>query len=641
MLRSLKLSRFRGFSSLELELGVTTAIVGRNSSGKTSVLHAIRLVCEVLSSVVDETNEEIRPRLRGAAEIDVCQNLVVPAPSRFIALAEWIQLFTDGSVGDGVTLSIELGFEDRDVIQQARLYFAYGRNAQLKMSVSLQSAQIFAIGAGFAAKSKERPLRLLEEIRRARPLCVLVPAFYGVTSIEEYRTQPVVNRLLGGGDQSHIVRNLLARMDRAAIDRMNTFLRRTMGAELLERTPQTEAEQRGHLTATYRDTNGALEVSSAGAGLVSMLALYAAMERMRSVSSGQPVIFLLDEPEAHLHPRLQGDVGEELARLAAEFGHQLILATHSVEMINRLGRRPEAVLLTVDRSSGTSARLSTEDERIRALDEFCDLTPFASLSFLSTRRVLFHEGPTDFQALDACARLHFRSDDERLTRWKQYIPVPLDGAGNVSVKGVLAKVLTPSLFMNLDETRAVRAALVLDRDWTRTPKLAEVRKEKPHLYSIEATWSRYSLESLFLDAACLAEWLAPHLPGTEIGELRRLIETATEKVDRDQGLDDEACDARAIFHRRTDHKTKTHVSEAEARKRARAEVRAAPATWHHGKKRASKLLEHVRKALGPKGNQLRGSVVDLLTYAPTNQIADSRAAIPDEIRALLEECVRP
>jgi predicted ATP-dependent endonuclease of OLD family len=375
MLKSLKVSRFRGFSSLHVELGPTTAIVGRNSSGKTSVLHAIRLVCDVLGSLAEDP--EIRPRLKGTAhEIEVCKHIVVLDPSKFIALADWTQLFTDASVGDGVTLSIELDFEATDSIQKASLELAYGRNAQLKMSVVLRSERIAAAGAGFAAKSKDRPARLLEEIQRARPLCVLVPAFYGVTSIEEYRTQPVINRLLGGGDQRHIVRNLLARMDSAAVERMNTFLRRTIGAELVKRTSQADAEQRGHLVATYRDTNGVLEISSAGAGLVGMLALYAAMERMRSIKSGQPVIFLLDEPEAHLHPRLQADVGEELARLAAEFGHQLILATHSVEMINRLGRLPESVLLTVDRSTGTSAQLTTENEEIRALDEFCDLTPF-------------------------------------------------------------------------------------------------------------------------------------------------------------------------------------------------------------------------------------------------------------------------
>jgi ABC-type cobalamin/Fe3+-siderophores transport system ATPase subunit len=641
MLRSLKLSRFRGFSTLHVELGSTTAIVGRNSSGKTSVLRAIRLVCDVLDSVVENDDEEIRPRLKGAGHtIEVCQNTVVSDPSRFIALAEWTQLFTDASVGDGVALSIELGFEEKDIIQEARLEFAYRRNAPLKMNVLLRSKQIAAIGSGFAAKSKDRPARLLEEIRRARPLCVLVPAFYGVTSVEEYRTQPVVNRLLGGGDQSHIVRNLLARMDRAAIERMNTFLRRTIGAELLDRTPQADAEQRGRLFATYRDTNGALEISSAGAGLVGMIALYAAMERMRAMRSEQPVIFLLDEPEAHLHPRLQADVGEELARLADEFGHQLILATHSVEMINRLGRLPHSVLLTVDRSNGTSARLSTEDQRIRALDEFCDLTPFASLSFLSTRRVLFHEGPTDFQALDACARLHFRSDDERMARWKQYISVPLDGVGNVSAEGVLERVLTPSLFMNLDEKRAVRAALVLDRDWSRAPRSAQLRKNKPHLYSIEAVWSRHSIESLFLDAPCLAEWLTPLLPGSDLAEVRQLLEKTTADVNHDQELEEEAADARYAFHRRPDPQTKLMMKETAALKAARAEVRADPAIWHHGKKRASKILRGLRSALGAKGNKLQGSLIDLLVRAPTDQIADSRAAIPEELRSLLDECVQ-
>lgn len=640
MLKSLKLSRFRGFSTLQVELGAPTAIVGRNSSGKTSALHAIRLVCDVLASVVDE--DEVRPRLTSTPhQIEVCRNLVVSEPAKFIALADWTQLFTDAHVGEGVVLSIELGFESQDSIQQVTLELAYGRNAQLKMSLILQSAQIAAVGSGFAAKSRDRPARLLEEVRRARPLCVFVPAFYGVTSIEEYRTQPVVNRLLGGGDQSHIVRNLLARMDSAAVERMNSFLRRTIGAELTYRTPAADAEQRGHLVARYRDTNGELEVSSAGAGLVGMLALYAAMERMRAIRTGQPVIFLLDEPEAHLHPRLQADVGEELARLAAEFGHQLILATHSVEMINRLGRLPETVLLTVDRSTGTSARLLTEDALIRALDEFCDLTPFASLSFLATRRVLFHEGPTDMQALDACARLYFRSDDERLARWKQYVAVPLDGVGNVSAKGVLERVLTPKLFMNLDARRAVRAALVLDRDWTREPKKAQLKRNHPHLYAIEAVWSRHSIESLFLDAACLSEWLAPWLTGVDVPKLRQQIEETLVELDGDRDLEDQASDGRYAFHRRADPETKKVSQERTAMKAARDEVRAEPAVWHHGKARASKLLDGLRRRLGPDGHKLRGSLIDLISRTATDLISDPRAAIPDELRLFLDECVQP
>ena len=43
MLRTVKLERFRGFTSLSLSVAPATVIVGRNSSGKSTVLHAIRL----------------------------------------------------------------------------------------------------------------------------------------------------------------------------------------------------------------------------------------------------------------------------------------------------------------------------------------------------------------------------------------------------------------------------------------------------------------------------------------------------------------------------------------------------------------------------------------------------------------------
>jgi hypothetical protein len=254
---------------------------------------------------------------------------------------------------------------------------------------------------------------------------------------------------------------------------------------------------------------------------------------------------------------------------------------------------------------------------------------------------LFHEGPTDFQALDACARLHFRSDDERMARWKQYVSVPLDGIGNVSAKGVLEKVLTPSLFMSLDAKRAVRAALVMDRDWTRDPKRAHLHQNKPHLYSIETVWSRYSIESLFLDPACLVEWLAPSLPGTDPAALRQQIEELIPKVNQDLELEDQAIDGRYSVHRRPDPKTKTILADKAAMAKARADVREAPAIWHHGKRRASKMLVALRTALGSRGHKLQGSLIDILARTPTDQILDPRAAIPEEIRGLLDECVLP
>jgi predicted ATPase len=642
MLRGIQLQRFRGFAALTAELGPITAIVGKNSSGKTSILHAVRLVCEALALALED--DDARPRLVDG-HIEVCREVVVTDPTRLVALADWRQLFMDGEVGEGVTLSIKLVFEASDSVQDASLVLAYGRNAQLKMSIDVASEDAVAAVAGVAIRSARRPTRLREELRRIIPVAVFVPAFYGVTRLEEYRTLPVVTRLLGAGDQSHIVRNLLARMDGGALERLNGFLRRAVGAEIVQRVAQSDAEQRDNLAVTYRDTNGELELSSAGAGLVGLVALYAAMERTRAVRErgrSVPVMFLLDEPEAHLHPRLQGDVGEELAKLATEFGLQLVLATHSIEMINRLARRPESLLMTVDRSAGTVEVLRSESDTIRALDEFCDLTPFASLSFLASRRILFYEGPSDRDVLEACARLQFRNDDVRARRYRQYTQVALDGVGNASMTTLLRKLLTPSMFARIDPADPVRAAVALDRDWVRTPRKASVTPVAQYLRIIDATWSRYSIESLFLEPAILAGWLSPHLDraGTAVEGtvLQAAIAEAIRAADRDEALNDEAIAGRMPFHRRPDAEHKINT-ERIALARAREEVRADPGAWQSGKPRAAFILAAVRKALGKPGHALRGGLTDLIANAPTDSLGDPTLLVPDEVRAFLDALV--
>ncbi|EYF07032.1 Hypothetical protein CAP_1291 [Chondromyces apiculatus DSM 436] len=199
MLRRIEISNFRGLSALDVPCGAVTGIIGKNSAGKTSVLHTVRVVSEAFRLAL--ADESIKPRVRKEDDvIEVCTKEVVHDPSRLIPLADWRQIFRDAAVGEGVHLA------------------------------------------------------------------------------------------------------------------MNEFLGRTLQTRIVQRTAQIDAEARADLVVTYRDSNGELELSSAGAGLVSLVALYAALERIRkerAQGTRRPVVFLLDEPEAHLHPRLQGDVGEE------------------------------------------------------------------------------------------------------------------------------------------------------------------------------------------------------------------------------------------------------------------------------------------------------------------------------------------
>jgi hypothetical protein len=279
---------------------------------------------------------------------------------------------------------------------------------------------------------------------------------------------------------------------------------------------------------------------------------------------------------------------------------------------------------------------------LAALEEFCDLSPFTALSFLASRRVLFYEGPSDLKVLKACARVYFRSDDERLQRFEQqYTPIALDGVGNAPVAKLLEKILTPSLFPKVDAQRPVRAAVALDRDFSRDAKPAQVRDVAPHFQAIDAVWSRHCIESLFLDPPCLVAWLEP-MVGLPAADLRPIVEHAVQAADGAQELDDAAVDGRLAFHRRSDPKSKMMPAEPLARKRARQEVRAEPATWQPGKKRASFILAHVREALeGEARKRLRGGLIEILEASEAGATGDATVLVPAEIRAFLDLMVAP
>ena len=247
---------------------------------------------------------------------------------------------------------------------------------------------------------------------------------------------------------------------------------------------------------------------------------------------------------------------------------QLLLATHSVEkMVNRLGRQRDAVLLSVDRATSTAVSLHSEHDVLRALDEFCDLSPFhqPEASF-AARCILFYEGPTDLRILEACARIlseAIQSGCEAST----VHPSPAGGRRQRPAPRVLQKILTPALFPKINARHPVRAAMALDRDFVREQKPAEIKDMAPHLKAIEVVWSRHCIESLFLEPACLLAWLSSYLPTD--GAVPQVIEQAIEAANADTALKDAAYEGRYPFHRRPDAENHRMATErTRARQRA-------------------------------------------------------------------------
>ena len=647
MLSRIEVKNFRGLSALDIELAKATVLVGPNSCGKTTVLHTVQLACSALNFAFERRT--IDGDKEGDGWLTLCSDKPIRDDQPFLPTTRWYELFSDADPNNDI--EIRLHFSEEHSIQQLYVNLHVGRADALRMTVKIRAAKEHSLRAQFDAAAPGRGRRraefhaaLLEQISAHLPRAIFIPAFYGVVREEEYRSRAAVEAMLQGGQQGQVVRNLLVRLD--SLGDLNDFLTLAgIQARVDSCTPRQETDTTRYLEVLFSDRNGPLELSSAGTGLASMLALYAAIRNSRVANAqGRAVLFMFDEPEAHLHPRLQGDVAARLIEMIASAGAQLLCATHSVEMINRLGRDPRAVVLRIDRGRGGQVRtLYSEAERMDELSAWCDLSPFAQLNLLSTRRIVFFEGPSDYKILQGCAELYLGSDPSRLSRVKDFTPAQLDGTPNIKAKDVFKKALEP-IFKQLPVGEQVRVVRILDRDYGRPPKLEHQKDEKAHYEELDVVWSRHCIESLFLDPECLTDWLDAALRDPKRpAELDRtavlkLVQAAVAAADKDPDLNQDA--ANKVLPNLVDGRTDHHIMKAISA--AKTTVESEPAIYQRGKDRAKFVLDHVRQALfaDPQtkrlANRVRRDIAQIVDDTPLRpNLLLPTALIPLEIKRVL------
>lgn len=78
---------------------------------------------------------------------------------------------------------------------------------------------------------------------------------------------------------------------------------------------------------------------------------------------------LLEEPELSLHTGVVRFLAPMMARVSRKSGRQVIVSTHSSELLSDEGIPPEEVLMLVPTKEGTKVQVASESEQIRALVE--------------------------------------------------------------------------------------------------------------------------------------------------------------------------------------------------------------------------------------------------------------------------------
>lgn len=420
MIREVTFRRFKQFkdASVELHPGITL-LAGGNNAGKSSLLHGLAVWEFCRTATLMERGEvgllaEATAKQGFGLGDDEFSPINVPSLKHL-----WTNLKTQKteSDSDGYTL---------------RIVCKWGEGAEerlLGFGLSLANDRLFV-------RTTDSNLSAGEKI----PAVAYLPPFAGITAHEERISGAIRRRRIGEGLAGAVLRNLL--LDMQQVNVRERRLRREAAAaarpgpsanslpkvpdadlrhlrendpwELLQQTLRevfgTEIQvddfrEEYHSYINVEVVKGTVEgykltrhpgfnardLMVEGSGFLQWLSVYTL------ATNPNLDVLLFDEPDAHLHPSLQRELLDHLERLAVRSGKQVLLATHSSEILR--AAEPDDILQI--RSAGRAKYLNTQDQQVALLEGMgSDYSPRIEAARRS-KRIVFFEGTSDTAVLKA------------------------------------------------------------------------------------------------------------------------------------------------------------------------------------------------------------------------------------------------
>jgi predicted ATPase len=360
-IQRVRMVRFKRFEDESIDLRDNIVFAGPNNAGKTTILQAIaawELAFRRWIELLD-----FNPR-KGGYTWQPVERLAFSA----VPLSDFALLFYRRRTAEAVV--IELLLDGRTIGME----FHYDSPGQVRVRPT--------------AATKPDDLKAVSE----RPLrTAFIPTMSGLAREERrFADKAAIDDFLAQGKPGEVLRNLLviANGMEPAWPQLIRAIKRLFDVELLP--PQVGAV----LRVEYRRVGGeALDIGSAGSGFQQVLMLLALLHtRIGDV-------ILLDEPDAHLHVILQHTIYQELKRIAARYGSQIIAATHSEAILDSVDPTEICVILHRPRA------LVTNEEKHRLGDALRMVRNTDLMLVSGAPGILYLEGSTDLAILRAWANV--------------------------------------------------------------------------------------------------------------------------------------------------------------------------------------------------------------------------------------------
>ncbi|CAM3204104.1 ATP-dependent nuclease [Asticcacaulis taihuensis] len=454
MIKRVVLKNFKKFRETTFNLlpnGVTF-LAGGNNSGKSTLLQALA-IWEFCRGVL-EMERGRQSLLTGYTKQGLGLSDDEFSPIAIASLKHlWTNLKTQAPGVDGYSLTIKCEWDD-----------IVGAEKHLMISLALANDRLFI-------KAGSTNLTVEDEI----PTLAYLPPFAGIGSRENFMSGAERRAMTGRGLAGGVIRNLLHDMHRENEEERSRLkvgrtkiknsdlarLRAENSWEILQTNlaqifrTQLEVVPFNSIYHSYIKVNcikgafdgvkfsrykgyNARDLMAEGSGFLQWLSVYV-LALNPSVST-----ILLDEPDAHLHPSLQAQLIDRLQKIAIEKGKQVLLATHSTEILRWADH-----LQVMSFSGGGAKYLTASDQKVGLfLGLGSDYAPKID-PLRRTRRLLIVENISDERMLKKWAEKIGLNWPQNIIAW------PWTG-GNSERK---------QLFLQLKaEIPELRAISIRDRD---------------------------------------------------------------------------------------------------------------------------------------------------------------------------------
>ncbi|EPC7376374.1 ATP-binding protein [Klebsiella pneumoniae] len=508
-IKKVELKKFKKYKNSTIQLNdELSLLVGGNNSGKSSLLQAMatwqfcKTLLEIEKGRVSWTENATNQGV-GLGIVDFTP-MFIPSLSHL-----WTNLKSQKQTeDDGYTLKIKLFWDD-----------SLKNEKFLEIGLSLANDRLFIKNTSSNLALQEIQNDDGSPNNENIPQIAYLPPFAGITDRESRLSPAMRNRLIGQGLSGGVIRNsiydihlenqnkrrrLKEERNKIANKDLN-LLRETDPWEILQKTlfdlfslklevtPFNEQYHsylkiecvagvvNGYQFKKHKNFN-ARDIMVEGSGFLQWLSVYTL------ALSEEFNVILLDEPDAHLHTQLQKNLTERLEEITIKKGKQVLLATHSTELIRAY--EPQKILAL---SNSRGKYLGSDNEKIGLLSGIGTIFSPKIHKLTEDKRLLIVEGVSDERFLKKIFKKLELTWPKNIVTWLW--------TGKSSERFQLYKQLK-------NEIPDLKSISMRDRDDDSDHSVGADLKDKSTNHGdsdfLAMKWRRRHIENYFLDISAIA-----------------------------------------------------------------------------------------------------------------------------------------